>query len=143
MEFFFFYNSALYFLFEFDGNFKFLICVCESRQGWDSSGVEQLPNTCEVLGSTHSTEITKGHIAEIPTLNADPAVATKPPAAVLTHTPYQQTRRSNFSSGHGTEPLKPLLGTATVQGMWHFPVRYTTWYIFLPRPLGWLQHSPK
>lgn len=57
----------------------------KAGRGGDSSGVEQLPNTCEVLGSTHSTEITKGHIAEIPTLNADPAVATKPPAAV--HTP--------------------------------------------------------
>lgn len=32
VEFFLFYNSALYFLFEFNENFKFLIYVCESRQ---------------------------------------------------------------------------------------------------------------
>lgn len=147
VEFFFFYNSDLSFLFEFDENFKFLICVCESRQkmkthsrrGGDSSGVEQLPNTCEVLSSTHSTEITKGHIAEIPTLNADPTVATKPSAAV--HTPYQQSRGFNFSSCQETEPLELLLGMATVQGMGHFPVRPPD-NLSAQAP-GWVQHSPK
>lgn len=119
VEFFLFYNSAPYFLFEFNENFKFLIYVCESRQkmkthsrrGGASLGVEQLPNTCEVLSSTHSAEITKGHIAEIPTLNADPTVATKPPAAV--HTPYQQSRGSreqSHSSSYWVWPLRKAWG---------------------------------
>lgn len=80
------------------------------RGAGSSSGVKLFPNACEVLGSTPSTETTKGHIAEIPTLKArekDPRVATKPPAAVHISL-INEVGWPNFSSCQRTEPPIPF-----------------------------------